>query len=387
MKIYTVSEFRTELNELFGQVTVAIEGEVSEFKISRERFVWFSLVDEEAVLPCFMLTFQLRQPLEDGMKVRVVGSPTMFKSGRMVFRPRQIELVGDGTLQRAFSLLKAKLDKEGLFAAERKRPLPHFPHCMGLITSKDAAAYTDVLRILNNRWAGLEIYFINVAVQGARAVGNIVAAIEQINVEVLNLDCIILTRGGGSLDDLQAFNNEEVVRAMFASRVPVVCGVGHERDVTLADMVADVRAATPSNAAEIAVPHKHDVLNEINHMLAWCGQQVSARVQDYREQITGMMQVLEQQARLSITEYNTLQQRLWRELEQFTANVQLKKAQLANHLQLLHSYHPQHVLRRGYTMTTNEHGRILQSAKQVKPDQQLCTIFYNGQIISRVREK
>ncbi|MFH1425896.1 MAG: exodeoxyribonuclease VII large subunit [Candidatus Kerfeldbacteria bacterium] len=387
MKVYSVSEFREEINELLGQVTVMVQGEVSDFHISQNRFVWFSLVDEDSAVSCFMMTFQLRQQLEDGMEIRAVGTPTLFKKGQFAFKPRQIELVGEGSLQKAFALLKKKLEKEGLFDESRKRQLPRFPQKVGLVTSKDAAAYTDVLRILKNRWAGLDIRHMHVQVQGVSAVDSIVDALHEMNETQKDLDCIILTRGGGSLEDLQAFNSEEVVRAIFASDIPVVCAVGHERDVTLSDMAADVRASTPSNAAELVVPEKRDVIAEIQYMTERMGSSVDSLLDQYRDRIYSAVQLLDHNAREQVGRFEELQQRLNITLLGLSHDVQMKLSQVQSMMQLLKSINPMNVLQRGYTMTLDEMGRALTSAARVRAGQRLRTRFFDGEVRSTADKK
>ncbi len=384
MKIYSVTEFREEVNDLLDEVTVAIQGEISDMNISQNRFVWFSLVDDTTVLKCFMLTFQLKQPLEDGMEIQAIGSPTLFKKGQFVFRPRQIELVGEGSLKRAYELLKKKLEKEGLFDETRKRALPRFSEKIGLITSKDAAAYTDVLRILKNRWAGLDIRHMNVQVQGAKATNSIVNALTELNESQQDLDCIILTRGGGSLEDLQAFNTEEVVRAIYASKIPVVCGVGHERDVTLSDLVADVRASTPSNAAEIVAPDKQDVIAELEYMKERCVTSVESVVKQYQDGVQQAVSVLESKIHEQHSRFETLQYAFLSKFQEYQAQIQLRKEQIGHMQQLIHSYNPLHVLKRGYTLTKDSKGRMITTAKKAKQQKQITTVFRDGSVESTV---
>lgn len=207
-KIYSVSEFIDAANELLA-FEVWIEGEVSGFNISQNKWVFFDLKDKEgAKVGCFMGAWTLREAIEDGMKIRVRGVPKLYgKTGRFSITVQEIQLVGEGALHRAFELLKAKLEKEGLFAPERKRKLPRFPARLGLITSREAAAYTDFMRILNNRWSGLEINFFHTQVQGEEAAPQLVLAINYFNKEMPNLDVLVITRGGGGLDDLAAFNS------------------------------------------------------------------------------------------------------------------------------------------------------------------------------------
>lgn len=386
MKIYSVTDLRKELNELMDQVTVAVQGEVAELNISQNRFVWFSLVDKETTIKCFMLTFQLKVELEDGMEIRAVGSPTIFRKGQFVFRPRQIELVGEGTLQKEYELLKKKLEKEGLFDVSRKRSLPRFPARIGIVTSRDAAAYTDVLRILKNRWAGLDIRHVNVNVQGAQAESTITNAIAQLNEEEPDLDCIILTRGGGSLEDLHAFNSEQVVRAVFGSAIPVVAGVGHERDTTLTDLAADVRASTPSNAAERVVPDKSDVLSELTHMLKQAERGVQTKLRERTQSVDGAVRVLEDHARSFVSRADSLQQRLNAAGVSLQSQLRLTKERVIRYEQLMTTLNPATILRRGYSIVRNTNGKIISKKKDVHVGDDLHIQVSDGILQSRVKK-
>lgn len=262
--IFSVSEFIEYINLAIGRRKVVIEGEVSSFHINQGKWVFFDLKDEESKISCFLLAYSLDVACEDGMKVRVTGSPRIHgKSGKFSIFVDRVELHGEGALRRAFELTKKKLAAEGLFAPERKRPLPEFPDKIGLIASRESAAYSDFMRILNQRWSGVQISLLHVHVQGEESVSDIVSAFECFNGNAGLADAIVLIRGGGSLEDLQAFNSEPVARAIFSSRIPVVCGVGHERDETLADYVADVRAATPTHAASLIVPDQQEIRSHI----------------------------------------------------------------------------------------------------------------------------
>ncbi len=269
MNALTVSQFVEFLNTALATAVfpegAVIEGEVVEYRMSQGKWIWFKLKDESAVVDCFATVWQLRTPLEDGMKVRAYGMPKVHpKSGKFSVNVERVELVGEGALRRAFELLKKKLEAEGLFSAARKRLLPRFPRKIGLIASAESAAYGDFMRILGNRWGGLEIALADVSVQGRDAVAEITSAFRWFNAHPDAAEVLVLTRGGGSMEDLQAFNSEEVARAVFSSLLPVIVGVGHERDESLADYAADVRASTPSNAAERLVPDRRDILSFID---------------------------------------------------------------------------------------------------------------------------
>lgn len=265
-KVFSVSEFLVEINALLA-FPVVIEGEVSSFKVNQGKWVFFDLKDEkeEALISCFMTAWNLKTAVEDGMRVRIYGSPRIHaKSGKFSVTVDRVEPVGEGALKRAFELMKKKLESEGLFDEARKRGIPEFPEHIGLIASRDSAACGDFIRILGNRWSGVKVHLYHTQVQGEVAVRQIVEAIGYFSSpEAQPVDVLVIIRGGGSLEDLQAFNSEDVARAIFASRVPTVVGVGHERDESIADYVADVRASTPSNAAERVVPVRQEVLRRI----------------------------------------------------------------------------------------------------------------------------
>lgn len=266
LPVITVSEFLDVLNQTLGMAfpQVVVEGEVSGFKINQGKFVFFDLKDAEATINCFMMLFALKTPIEDGMKIRVTATPKMTKWGKFSLTVRAVELAGEGALRRSMELLRQKLSAEGLFDPARKRPLPAFPQTVGLITSATSAAYQDFVTILNDRWRGLQIQLIDVTVQGATAPDQIVHAIDHFNTLARPVDVLVLIRGGGSLEDLQAFSTETVARAVAASRTPIVVGVGHEVDTSLADYAADVRAATPTDAARLIVPDRVQLISEIS---------------------------------------------------------------------------------------------------------------------------
>ena len=277
----------TVLHDRVPSKELVIEGEVSDYRVNQGKWVTFDLKDEklEALLKCWGTVWTIPQPLEDGMRVHVSGAPGIQgRFGKFQLTVDHVEPVGEGALKRAYDLLKKKLEAEGLFDVSRKRSLVRFPKKIGLITSRDAAAYGDFLRIVNNRWGGIEIEHAHVHVQGREAVGEILGAFQYFNSLAAEdrPDAIVLTRGGGGLEDLHAFNDEQVARAVYQSLIPVIVAVGHERDESLADFVADVRASTPSNAAERVVPSRADVKYEIDMMLQHNEHQLQYVMDEYR---------------------------------------------------------------------------------------------------------
>ncbi len=402
-KIFSVSQFVFAVSAYLeqGLVSVAVQGEVTGFRVNQDRLVFFELKDANSRVVCFMMKWDLHMPLEDGMEVKVVGTPKLFqKSGGFHLRVMEVELVGAGALQRAFAILKAKLEKEGLFAPERKRLLPRFPSHIGVVTSQDAAACTDVLRVLNNRWRGLHITVAHVGVQGASAVPEIVGAIRwfnsfsirgdriSVNLQRYDLcnrqpDVLIVTRGGGSLEDLQAFNSEEVVRAIFSSSIPVVVGVGHERDVTLADFVADVRAATPSNAAELVVPDRTEVAWQIDAM-ARSMEGTLRRILDGRRHHMAMaLERVHNAVRCTVEAPRELILRFAESFQNFRNTLATLHERVTRYTQLLHALSPQATLQRGYAIAFVG-GKIVKSIRNVRVGDEMTTRVKDGSIGSVV---
>lgn len=258
----TVSDFVATLNQTleYAYPLVEIEGEIASFKVNQGKFVFFDLKDTDVSVGCFMMLFQLRVPIEDGMKVIVTATPKLTQWGKFSLTVKAIRPSGEGSIKKSFELLRAKLDAEGLFAPERKRRIPAVPRHIAVISSPQAAGYADFIKILNDRWGGLRVDVASVTVQGADAPDQIIRALKYFNMQESTPELIVIVRGGGSADDLAAFNDEQLVRAIAASRIPTVTGIGHEVDTSLCDLAADVRAATPSNAAQIIVPDRHDVI-------------------------------------------------------------------------------------------------------------------------------
>ena len=254
------SELVAAINQTleYSYSSVLLVGEVSSFKINQDKWVFFDLKDEEASVPCFMSKFQLRVPLEDGMKIVVRGVPKITKWGKFSFTVQTVQPIGEGSIKKAFEMLKRKLAEEGLFDESRKRPIPEDISRLGVISSTKAAGYADFIKILNARWGGINIKVAHTQVQGIDAPEQIIKAIKYFN-EHTDVQTIVIVRGGGSADDLACFNDEGLVRAVAASKIPIVTGIGHEIDQSLTDMAADLQASTPSNAAELISKDKRDI--------------------------------------------------------------------------------------------------------------------------------
>lgn len=263
--IFSVSDFVAVVNQTFEYAypTVEVEGEVASFKINQGKFIFFDIKDKGASIGCFMTVWQMRVPIEDGMKVIVSASPKLTQWGKFSLTVKSVRPSGEGSIKKSFELLKAKLEDEGLFSADRKRQLPKIPQRIAVISSTQAAGYADFIKILSDRWGGVKIEVAHTQVQGVDAPDQIIRAINYFNQQELLPEVLVIVRGGGSADDLAAFNDELLARAIASSRIPTLVGVGHEVDESLADLVADVRASTPSNAAQILVPDKAEIIRAV----------------------------------------------------------------------------------------------------------------------------
>lgn len=283
----SVSEFVALANQTleFAYPTIEVEGEVASFKVNQGKFIFFDLKDDESSIGCFMTVWQLRIPIEDGMKVIVTGSPKLTKWGKFSLTVRAVRPTGEGSIKKSFELLKTKLDKEGLFAAERKRPLPPVPSRIAVISSTQAAGYIDFIKILGERWGDVTVETAHVQVQGSVAPQQIIRALRYFNQQEILPEIIVIVRGGGSADDLAAFNDEPLVREITASRVPVLTGIGHEIDISLVDLVADRAASTPSNAAEIIVPARTAVAIQVQQRLQGLAPRIEQTITYKREYI------------------------------------------------------------------------------------------------------
>ena len=264
--IFSVSDFLAVINQTleYAYPTVDIEGEVASFKVNQGKFVFFDIKDSTGSLNCFMTVWQMRAPIEDGMKVIISAVPKITQWGKFSLTVKSIRPSGEGALKKSFELLKSKLETEGIFAAERKRQLPKIPKNIAVISSTQSAGYADFIKILNDRWGGLNISVAHTQVQGVDAPDQIIRALNYFNQLEQLPEVVVIIRGGGSADDLAAFNDELLVRTIASSRIPTLVGVGHEIDESLADLAADVRASTPSNAAQILVPDKSEIIRSVN---------------------------------------------------------------------------------------------------------------------------
>lgn len=280
---FTPTEFINVVNQTLdcAYSSVVVTGEVASFKVNQGKWVFFDLKDDESSVPCFMTLWNLRMPVEDGMKVMVRGVPKVTKWGKFSFTVNAVKPVGEGSLKKAYEMLKKKLTKEGLFDPAKKRRIPEEITTLGVISSTQAAGYADFIKILNARWGGMKVQVAHTQVQGLDAPDQIIRALRYFN-ERSEVEAIAILRGGGSADDLAAFNDEELVRAIAASKIPVITGIGHEVDESLCDLAADVRASTPSNAAEMLTRDRAEEKQKLVRTMRMAGQAIIQNIERAR---------------------------------------------------------------------------------------------------------
>lgn len=386
--VLTVSQCVEAINialDSLGELTV--EGEVSEFRVIHNKWVTFDIKDSDSVLKCFMTVWSLRTQIEDGMLVKVTGQPNLRAKGFLSFVAKNVQPSGEGSLKRALQLLQQKLEAEGLFAPERKRPLPRFPEHIALITSKEAAAYNDFLKVLAARQGGLTISFIHTQVQGAEAPDQIIGALQTANEELKNLDAIVLVRGGGSMEDLMAFNDELVVRAVASSRTPTIVGIGHERDVSLAELAADIRASTPSNAAELVVRSREEITLDIHRMTNTLSQSLLDRITAQRTRIVRMTHAITSRLAYTSERAQQLISRISSVSLRLRDAIAASTEQLVGMRRIIVALSPQKTLERGYSITKSASGKILKDASDISVGETIETTFATGTISSVVQGK
>ena len=371
---------------------VAVKGEISNYKLYPSGHHYFTLKDENSALKCVMFkgnALRLRFRPENGMKIIAMGKVSVFpRDGAYQLYCTAMAMDGVGDLYAAFEQLKKKLQAQGLFDPLHKKPIPKFPNTIGIITSSAGAAVHDMLRILNKRYPLAKVRILPVRVQCVEAPGEIAAAIRYANYHHL-ADLLIVGRGGGSIEDLWAFNEEVVAHAIYESEIPVISAVGHEPDVTISDFVADLRAATPSNAAELAVPDRNALSQSLDSMANSMASVLNRQIRNYRQHLD----VLSKSPALqSPTGY--LEQK-HRQLELLTNRlVSAENQNIARNTQRyvaltakLDAMSPLKVLTRGYSMTRNDRGEVIRSVSQVELGERIGISFNDGQIYATVMDK
>ena len=391
-KLFTVSEItrkiRTSLEYDFSNISIV--GEISNIRKPSSGHVYLTLKDKNAQLQAVVFrntANKIKFELKDGMEIISFGSITVYEPrGQYQIIIDQIEPKGIGALQLAFQQLKEKLEKEGLFDVSRKKPIPFIPQKIGIVTSPTGAAIKDILNIIERRFANVEILLYPVKVQGDGAAEEIAEAIVELN-KLPDIDVIIAGRGGGSLEDLWAFNEEVVARSIYNSIIPVISAVGHEIDITIADLVADIRALTPSEAGELVVPQKDLLLNILEKCKSRLFQSLTNKLKLSKDKLAGVANSYAM--RQPFDKLHRLQQRLDEFAQRLNLNIthalNTEREKLSGIAGKLESLNPLSVLKRGYTITTKlENDKPLREVKDVNKGDKIKTRFSKGSVISAI---
>lgn len=390
-QIYSVSRLTREIKELLEMSfpRLWVEGEISNFKRHSSGHLYFTLKDESSQINCAMWRFRVNQLLfepKDGMKVIVEGELQVYeRGGYYQLIVHQLQPAGVGALQLAFEQLKRKLHEEGLFDEKFKKPLPQFPERIGVVTSPTGAAIRDIVSVITRRFPGIQIIISPVRVQGEGASQEIARAIREFN-EYGDVDVIIVSRGGGSLEDLWAFNEEAVARAIFESRIPIISAVGHEIDFSIADFVADRRAPTPSAAAEMVVRDRQELLGIVEYHREKISGLLQKEILNYRDKLYNLRHSYafrrpEDIVFQKMQRVDELQRSIARAvLHLFTLNQQ-KLISVNQHLQALN---PTAILQRGYSICYKD-GEIVKNVAQVHVLDIVQVRLAKGQFLSQVQ--
>ena len=381
---------RMDADPLLTQV--AVRGEISNYKLYPSGHHYFTLKDESSALKCVMFkgnAMRLRFRPENGMKVIAMGKVSVFpRDGAYQLYCTAMAMDGVGDLYAAFEQLKRKLEAQGLFAQEAKKPLPKYPGTIGIITSSAGAAIHDMLRILRKRYPLSKVRLLPVRVQGVEAPGEIAAAIRYANYWHL-ADLLIVGRGGGSIEDLWAFNEEQVAYAIYESEIPVISAVGHEPDVTISDFVADLRAATPSNAAELAVPDQEALLQNLDAMTAAMAGSLNRQIKSAQQHLNVLSQspALKSPAGYLQQRQKSLELLTNRLISAQNQNITRKNNQYIAAVSKLDAMSPLKVLSRGYAMTQNQNREVVRSIHQVETGEQITVSLSDGTLSATVINK
>lgn len=373
---------------------IAVRGEISNYKMYPSGHHYFTIKDEGSALKCVMFrgnAMRLRFRPENGMQIIAMGKISVYpRDGAYQLYCTALALNGVGDLYAAFEQLKTRLAAQGLFDPAHKKPLPRYPDVIGIVTSSAGAAVHDMLRILAKRYPLTRVRLLPVRVQGAEAPGEIAAAIRYANHHKL-ADLLIVGRGGGSIEDLWAFNDETVARAIYDSQIPVISAVGHEPDITISDFVADLRAATPSNAAELAVPDQDGLRQTLDSTLNTMITLMQRRLKAARQYLDSLSASGSLQSPVKYIEQrrNALKLVSARLAASQQRSVSLKKQQFISLTSKLDAMSPLKVLTRGYAMIQRDNDQVIRSVKQVKNDERLTVSLSDGQLevkITDIRE-
>jgi exodeoxyribonuclease VII large subunit len=368
-----------------------VQGEISNLSRPVSGHLYFTLKDSASALKCVMwrnAVIRLPFALRDGQAVEVHGSLSIYEAaGQYQLYADVIRPAGEGILYQEFLKLKARLEAEGLFDPQRKRPIPRWPERIGIVTSATGAALRDMLNTIRRRYPLVEVVLAPTAVQGEEAPAGIVAAIQALN-KAVHPDVILLARGGGSIEDLWAFNDERVARAIAASPAPIITGIGHETDFTIADFVSDLRAPTPTAAAELATPNRADLQAATDEFQARLQRAIQIRLSAWRWDLDSRRNnlVLHSPIRRIRSDRQRLDDQTRHLATLLAHQLALRRIQLSNMQKSLSSLDPLSILERGYALVSQADGRLVRSVQQVKPGDSLSVRVKDGSFPVQVQQ-
>ena len=329
--IFTPSLLVNTINQNFNYnyPLITISGEVANFKINQNKFVFFDIKDSNSTVNCFMMLFAMRMPIQDGMQIIAKVEPKITDWGKFSLTVKEIKPVGEGNIKKSLDIIKDKLAKEGIFDQSRKRIIPRSSNNIAVISSTEAAGYADFIKIINERWGGIKIRVAHTQVQGESASKQIINAVDYFN-QVQDLpDLIVIIRGGGSANDLMAFNDELLARTIAGSRVPVITGIGHEIDCTLSDLAADFAGSTPSNVAQIITRDRQDEIIYLNNY-----------INNFSKKIVHILDEKKNEINITINNIHSY----------IMHNIDNELHNLNSKIRLLDNLNPQKVLSQGYAL-------------------------------------
>lgn len=394
-KVYPVSAVNRYVKQLLQQDMILsglwVSGEISNYKRHSSGHLYFTLKDRDGSIAAVMFAGDARtlnfRP-QDGMQVQVQGYISLYeKTGQYQLYARRMEEQGSGQLYQAFEALKQKLQAQGLFEAERKKPIPKYPRKIGIVTSPTGAAIRDMVQIAKRRYPGIQLVLYPALVQGLDAAPTIAAGIRRLD-RIEDVDTIIIGRGGGSIEDLWPFNEEMVALAIAEAKTPIVSAVGHETDFTIADFVSDLRAPTPSAAAELTVPDVRSVLSKLEELERHRNRTLQRKQMQYRQQLALLWQKIQMadprrkldELRQQLDMHQHRQMYLWKQCFQ---QKRFRLEHLTSELELLS---PQHQLDKGYAMVMDQSGNVISGSEQVETGQALSIQMKDGRIVAEVQK-
>ena len=394
--VYSVAQVNRYIKNMFTQDfmlnRIYVKGEVSNCKYHTSGHIYFSLKDESGAIACVMFAGDRRSGLtfrmQEGQKVIVLGSVSVYeRDGRYQLYARKIVPDGEGDLYRQFELLKKELEEMGMFAPEFKQPIPFYSRTIGIVTAPTGAAIRDIMNITRRRNPYVQLILYPALVQGEQAADSIVRGIRTL--DQYGVDVMIVGRGGGSMEDLWAFNEEEVARAIFECHTPVISAVGHETDTTIADYVADLRAPTPSAAAELAVTDYRQLMSGLELYRNQLADRLEQKIRNSRQRAEYLrLRLLQASPEYQLREKkqyaSDLEERLKRSMEQKLTD---RKHRMALYAERLEGVSPLKKLQQGYSYTEAPDGKALRSVSQVNPSDQLIIHVTDGTIKAEVKER